>query len=387
MRVLFSSTWGHGHIFPMVPLARAFLALGHEVRWATSDDSSTLVAEAGIAAVPAGMPASAIGALVTRTHAEMTGVRPEDRASVAFPRMFGATATPAMLADLLPLARSWQPQLLVHEHAELAAPLVGALLGIPTVTHAFGGAIPVAIVDDAADRISSLWAEHGLRIPEHAGCFVGPYLDICPPAVETVPMDHIPVVQQLRPVSYTGGPSSLEPGLLAAHSDPLVYVTLGTVRGQSHDQTAVLHAAIESLLSLDVRVLVTVGPEGDPDALGPQPPHVTVVRYVSQTEILPRATAVVSHAGSGTVLGALAEGLPQLCLPQAADQFRNSRGVTTAGAGLTLHPDEVTPDAIGASLRRILLDETFRRAAVGIADDIRAMPSPDHVAAELLRLT
>lgn len=110
MRVLFSSTWGHGHIFPMVPLARAFLALGHEVRWATSGDSSALVAEAGIAAVPAGMPASVIGALVTRTHAEMTGVRPEDRAGFVFPRMFGAAATPAMLADLLPIAREWQPR-------------------------------------------------------------------------------------------------------------------------------------------------------------------------------------------------------------------------------------------------------------------------------------
>lgn len=387
MRVLFSSTWGHGHIFPMVPLARAFLALGHEVRWATSGDSSALVNEAGIAAIPAGMPATAIGALVTGTHAEMTGVRPEDRAGFVFPRMFGAAATPAMLADLLPIARAWQPQLLVHEHAELAAPLVGALLGIPAVTHAFGGAIPVAIVDDAADRLASLWAEHGLSIPEHAGCFVGPYLDICPRAVQTVSMDHIPVVQPLRPVSYTGGPSSVKPGVLPSPGGRLVYVTLGTVRGQSQNQVAVLRAAIESLRSFDVRILVTVGPGGDPGALGPQPPHVTVARYVSQTEVLPRANAVVSHAGSGTVLGALAGGLPQLCLPQAADQFRNSRGVTTAGAGLSLHPDEATPYAIGVSLRGILHDESFRRAAVGIADDIRAMPSPDLVAAELARLT
>ncbi len=35
MRILFSSTWGFGHIFPMVPLARACAALGHDVRWAT----------------------------------------------------------------------------------------------------------------------------------------------------------------------------------------------------------------------------------------------------------------------------------------------------------------------------------------------------------------
>ena len=387
MRVLFSSTWGHGHVLPMVPLARAFVALCHEVLWATNGAGSALVADAGIAAVPAGLPAAAIGELVTRTQAEAVAVRPEDRAAFVFPHMFGAGATPAMMADLLPIAREWTPHLLVHEHAELAAPLVGAVLGIPAVTHSFGGAIPVAIVDAAADRIAFLWAEHGLSIPERAGCFTAPYLDIWPVAVRTVPTDHIPVVQPLRPVSYTGEPSPMAPDVLSAPGDPLVYLTLGTVQGQSRHHGDVLRAAITSLESLEVRILVTVGPRGDPDALGPQPSHVTVARYVSQTEVLARATAVVSHAGSGTVLGALGEGLPQLCLPQAADQFRNSLGGTTAGAGLALHPDEATPEAIGVAVRRILLDESFRRAAVSIADDIRAMPSPKDVAAELERLT
>ena len=64
---------------------------------------------------------------------------------------------------------------------------------------------------------------------------------------------------------------------------------------------------------------------------------------MSQTSVLPHCTAVVSHAGSGTVLGALGTGLPQLCLPQAADQFRNAAGVSAAGAGLALHPDNATP--------------------------------------------
>ena len=387
MRILFSSTWGYGHIFPMVPLARACAALGHDVRWATSVDGCAHVAAAGINAVPAGLSRESIDTLVESTRVSATGVRPEDRAAFVFPRMFGAAATPIMFADLLPIARDWGAQLLVHEHAELAAPLVGALLGIPAITHAFGGAIPTAILDDASARLAPLWAEHGLSIPDHAGCFTASYLDICPPRVQTVSTGHITRIQPLRPVPYTGEPTSEMLEVLAMSGEPLVYVTLGTVQGQSANQVAVLQSVIEGLDGLGVRILVTVGPGGDPGALGRQAAHVAVRRFVSQTDVLPRCAAVVSHAGSGTVLGALSEGLPQLCLPQAADQFRNADGVVAAGAGIALHPAYATPDVIGAAVRRIMVEEQFRHAAAGIADDIRAMPAPEVVAAGLVRLT
>ena len=386
VRVLFSSTWGYGHIFPMIPLARAFVAAGHEVRWATSVDSCPIVAAAGIDAVPVSLSHQALGEIQQRSRPAMAEIRPEDKAAFVFPRMFGAAVAPATLADLLPIAQDWRPQLLVHEQAELAAPLVGALLGIPAVTHAFGGAVPVAFVDEAGERLAPMWAEHGRTVPEHAGCFASTYLDICPPKVQTVPLGHIKTVQPLRPVAYTGEPMGVLPEVLARQGDPLVYITLGSVQGQSTNHPAVLQAAIDSLDGLDVRILVTVGPGGDVAALGAQPSHVTVERYVSQTEVLPHCVAVVSHAGSGTVLGSLGAGLPQLCMPQAADQFRNSAGVVGAGAGLALHPDDATPEAIGAAVRRILVEDVFRQAARGIADDIRAMPAPEDVVDTLVRL-
>ena len=71
---------------------------------------------------------------------------------------------------------------------------------------------------------------------------------------------------------------------------------------------------------------MAVGPQVEPASLGEQPAHVQVEPWVDQAEVLDRCTAVVSHAGSGTFLGALARGLPQLCLPLAADQFRNAEG-------------------------------------------------------------
>lgn len=289
-----------------------------------------------------------------------------------FPRLFGETFAPPMTADLLPLATQWRPDLLIHEHGELASPLVGAVLGLPSVTHAFGGAIPAEIVADAGERLAALWAAHGQSTPPYAGCFTSLYLDICPPSVQSVPTDHIEATQQLRPVPDTGTTPETVPAYLEDDGRPLVYVTLGTVQNRS----PVLRPVVEAVSELQVRLLVTVGPDGDPAALGSQPANVTVEHRVNQARVLEHCAVVVSHAGSGTLLGALAHGIPQLCLPQAADQFRNAEGGDRAGAALVLAPADTSPEAVTNAVERLLTEESFRRAAVRLAAEIDAMPSP-----------
>ena len=108
-----------------------------------------------------------------------------------------------------------------------------------------------------------------------------------------------------------------------------------------------------------------------------------VERWVAQSTLLPHCAVVVSHAGSGTFLGALAAGVPQLCLPQQADQFRNCTGGQSAGAVLALPPDQATPEAIAHAVERLLIEYSFRAAAQGVARTIAAMPSPHEVVATL----
>ena len=380
MRVLFSSTFGYGHMFPMYPLARAFLAAGHDILWATSADARDRLEAAGLPAAPSGLAGPELRERVGRLQARVTSVSPRERAAFMYPRLFGETLTPPMAADLLPLATRWRPDLMVHEHGELASPLVGAVLQVPSVTHAFGGGIPPSMLEDAGARLAGLWAEHGQALPPYAGSFTTLYLDICPPSVQSVPLDHVPARQPLRPVADTGGATGPLPHYLERDERPLVYVTLGTVQ----NRLPLLAPAVSALARLPVRVLVTVGPDGDPDALGPQPDHVHVERWVDQPRVLQHCDVVVSHAGSGTFLGALAEGLPQLCLPQAADQFRNSEGAARAGVAVVLHPEESSPDAIASAVGALLTDEALHRRARGVADEIAAMPSPDDVVDRLL---
>jgi UDP:flavonoid glycosyltransferase YjiC (YdhE family) len=383
VRVLFSSTYGHGHIFPMVPLARAFAAAGHNVLWATSADSCERVVDAGLDASPAGLAGVRLREVLQDQHATAAAqASPEGQAEFIFPRMFGEAFTPPMLADLLPLARSWRPDLLVHENGELASPLVGAILRIPSVTHAYGGAIPASFLVAAGEQLAPLWAQHGHPVPPYAGCFTSLYLDICPVAVQTVATSHIPNIQPLRPEQDTGPPPAALPPYLADDGRPLVYLTFGTLFNHS----TVLRAAAQALSALPVRLLVTVGPSGDPTVLGTELPNVWIERWVHQPQVLQHSNVVASHAGSGTFLGALAGGLPQLCLPQAADQFRNAEGGVRSGAALALTPEQADSARIVQAVETLLAEDGYRANARRIAAEIRAMPSPADVVENLAHL-
>jgi MGT family glycosyltransferase len=157
-----------------------------------------------------------------------------------------------------------------------------------------------------------------------------------------------------------------------------VYLTLGTAFGTAE----LLRTAIAGLASLDARVIVAAG-RVPPDQLGPVPENVTVRAWVDQAGLLPRVDVVVHHGGSGTTLGALAAGLPQVVLPQGADQFANAEALCTVGAARRLLPAEATSTAIADQVQTALRDRAVRDAARAIADEIARMASPDEVARRL----
>jgi UDP:flavonoid glycosyltransferase YjiC (YdhE family) len=112
---------------------------------------------------------------------------------------------------------------------------------------------------------------------------------------------------------------------------------------------------------------------------------VEVAEFIPQEDLLPRCAAVVSHAGSGTFLAGLAAGLPQVLLPQAADQWLNAEAGARGGVGLRLMPDEFSVSTVRDALARVLADLEMRAAAQRVSDEIAAMPPAAAVAAELVR--
>jgi MGT family glycosyltransferase len=179
---------------------------------------------------------------------------------------------------------------------------------------------------------------------------------------------------RLRPAGAADGDA---PPWLERLGRPLVYVTLGTV---FNERTA-FRPLLEALDGLRVPALVTVGRDGDPAALGAVPARVRVERFVPQGHVLPRCAAVVCHAGSGTVLGALAAGVPLVLLPQGADQFENAARCERAGVAVVLWPGEVNAATVGAALRDVLASPELAGAARALADEIAGLPDADEAAA------
>ena len=142
---------------------------------------------------------------------------------------------------------------------------------------------------------------------------------------------------------------------------------------------------MSELRDLPANLVVTTGPGTDPACFGPQQANVLLAAYLPHTLLLPSCALVVSQGGAGIMFCALANGLPQLMLPQGADQFLNADACTSAGAALALTAKELTADAVGAAASRLLVEPHFATAAaVVVRAEIGSRPDAGAVLAELL---
>ena len=136
---------------------------------------------------------------------------------------------------------------------------------------------------------------------------------------------------------------------------------------------------LDALGALDVDALVTTGAAGLPPGVA-VPANVRVAPFVDQALVLDRAAAVVSHAGSGSLLGAAAAGVPQVCIPLGADQFENAAAAARRGIAVRVDPADRRPDAIAAAVRTASTDQAIRAAAHAVAAEIQASPDATEAA-------
>ena len=160
--------------------------------------------------------------------------------------------------------------------------------------------------------------------------------------------------------------------------EPLVLVAFSsTFMGQAR----VLARVARALGDLPVRGLVTTGPALDPSAVR-APPNVTVVRAASHAAALERAALVVTHGGHGTVIRALAKGVPLVVMPMGRDQGDNAVRAERVGAAVRL-----SRHASARRLRRViaraLRDEKLHAAARRAAETLARERRGDRATAEL----
>ncbi len=371
MRIAFSTQPALGHLLPIVPLALAARDAGHEVVVLGGSSLSGPIARTGLPHVVAG-PADLQEAFAkVPERAGLTGRR---LAAATWSLVFGGVIAPEMAEALLDLARDWRPDLVVHDDSEQGTWIAAERLGVPHVS------LQATAWRGAGVRLS---AEPLRRLRERFGLPPDPalarwhrhgYLTTRPPLLQNpddpVPRSSIP----LRPIALDGTDEGAPSWLSTKDpSRPRVAVTLGTILPGRLD---VMEAILAGLERLEVEVVATVGPGLDPASLGGRPGHVRVERYVPMSRLLATVDALVFHGGSGTMLAALAHGVPLVVLPVAADQPENADRCAAAGVAIVLEPAARTAGDIATATRAVLADRRYRDAAARVREQLEAMPSP-----------
>jgi UDP:flavonoid glycosyltransferase YjiC (YdhE family) len=370
LRVMVASVGWTGHVYPALALARALREAGHEVLLESFESRREVAVELGLRFEPS-VEAIAFGP--------------------------GAPASAPDLAiaarGLGPLIEDFRPDVVVSDMWTLAPALAAERAGVPRATliphpypvHEPGlplyplGLLPARTpLGRAAWRAA--WPAVGTRLPNTRLREVRGDLDATRRDLGLAPLggfdgqisERLALIATFPQLEYprrwpagahVTGPMAFErphPDVeLPPGDEPLVLVASSTERDPRHELAS---AALEALEPEPVRVVVALNRRGA-SWPGSVPGNARVHDWVSYSQLVPAAAAVLCHGGHGTISRALAAGTPVIVSPRAGDMAENGARVAWFGAGLMLPERLLGPRGLGAAVRRLLSDPGFASRA------------------------
>lgn len=378
MRIAFSANPLPGHIVPMIPLMRAALAAGHQVSVITGADAAPFVLAQGSPAIDvlaAGPPTlDAMAEMQRATGASpATAPRPD-----VIAQYFAVRRVDETVDDAVRAATAWRPDVVISESQDHVGPYVAAALDVPFLRHTFGPERPEAVRSAIAAAAARTAEARGTELPP-----VRAWIDVYPDFLEAPGTVRAGRRIPVRPSAHEARTDAeTAPSVFSAPAARArVLVTMGTVfTGQT-----LLDRIVTSIeLSGSVVDLVTTAVNGAEARPVLRVPSVRVVNvpFRPLAELLAEVDAVVTVGGAGTVLGALAEGVPLVVMPLGADHAVNAARAEAAGTAVTVDG----PEGVGPALRGVLADQAVRAAARAVSARIRALPSAESALAEVEQL-
>jgi UDP:flavonoid glycosyltransferase YjiC (YdhE family) len=378
MRMLFTSSPGFGSFHPVVALAQAALALGHEVSFATCEERRSAVERMGMTFLPVGTNVADVRALVRSRYPDLqippVGPVDEQTRKRATSALFGDAYVESMLPGSLEAYKVWQPDVVVRAHLSYVGWIAAEACGVPHVTvEEFASGIPDWEQEALAPTLNA-WRERCGLPTDPAASRLHHYLKVVPfpIALRHLTSPFGPEARRTRPLIFSESTDDVLPTWIDTLPDgAIVHASLGTV-GNRPD---LLSAMIESADGEPYSLILATGAFGDRAAFDPLPKNVRVARYIPHSLLLSRCDAIITHAGAGTLIASIGAGLPMVMVPLFGDQLPNAERAADAGAGIVLDQASLTPTSLRNATRAILSDPQYRRAVGALRDEMDGLPS------------
>jgi len=368
MRILISGVPGHGHLLPLLPLARAFQRRGDSVAIMVPPSYVAVFLGEDMEVLVAGADNSTVIAEVLRRTGE--DVRGECTQS-AMVEAFTTARIDLSVDEAVEVARDWGPDLVVHDVMDFVGPFVAMACGARRVGHTFGSDVSANFIRVSTERSISDYRDRGIRW--QPADWVA---DICPADLQVngwrAPGGWLP----LRPEAHRAATASLARTPRPLTGQARVLVTFGTI----FTNPEVLAPLIRDLAAKGYGVRVALGVTASVADFANDADTVAFEEFRPYAELLDGVDVVVGHGGAGTNLGALAAGVPLVLIPQGADQGGQAERVAAAGAAITIAAEAMRPSTVSLAVADVLQQPSYRAAARTIADRIATMPSTDEVA-------
>lgn len=399
--ILVSSIPASGHLNPIIAIAQAVQARGHQVLVATDVSFHKQIQRAGLEPVPLTYPQGAVEYIMRQFQRPARWVSQfhHKPAQTYFFDYLGE-----LHDQLVHHIHSIRPDALLTDLNFYAGPIAADTTRLPYATYCAivntlrtNDAPPYGLGSDwfpPGHPVRLLWpllnlpveavlwrhdqivnkVRHTYGLPSVQGAMLAhsPYLSMVPTTdAYAYPRRDVP-----SQIMYVGPVTSPQRGEL--HDDfpwewlhderPTVYISMGTVVGA----VAVFRAAIDAAaMSPRWKAVLAVGRGTSLAEFENVPENVLIRNFVPQLELLPHIDAVVSHGGNNTVTETLLHGKPLLVIPMSADQPESAGRVKACGAGLRLRPGLATPERLRQLIAQILFQPQFRVAAQTVRESYR----------------
>ena len=150
---------------------------------------------------------------------------------------------------------------------------------------------------------------------------------------------------------------------------PLLYTSLGSLFNNWPEFYKMLFPVVKDL---DINVLCSIGKTIKAEDLGEIPANVTTMAFTPQLEVLEHTDYFLTHAGIGSVMEALYNGVPMMCIPQMDEQILTAKRAEELGvASSVMLKPEVTEEKLREALLELMNDPKYTRNAKAMSQEMR----------------